>query len=71
MSKRPEMNFHVFAIVWKSKDFRETHSYLKQNMNMVGKEMGEHGLSTLPTSHHSWLLYTGHVWPFYSYWAEP
>lgn len=48
MSKRPEMNFHVFAIVWKSKDFRETHSYLKQNMNMVGKEMGEPGLSTLP-----------------------
>lgn len=43
MSKWPEMNVHAFAIVRESKDFRETHSYLKQNMNTVGKEKGEHG----------------------------
>lgn len=81
MSRWPEMKVHAFAVVWESKDFRQILSYLKQNMNRVGKEKGEQELpehtavpTTLPPlflSHCTWLLHTGHVWPFPNYWAEP
>lgn len=50
------MKVHAFAVVWESKDFRQIRSYLKQNMNRVGKDKGEQELpehtavpTTLPT----------------------